>query len=298
MAAAFAIQFADRGRRTLLVSTDAAHSTSDILGAALGPDPEPIHPNCWAMEVDPSLEADRYIADVKQRIGDSVAPRLWGEVERQIDAARVSPGAEEAALFDRFTRIIDVATSEYDRVVFDTAPTGQTLRLVSLPELMTTWIAGLVAQRKKVNVLNRMWRNVAGAAAGDAPGDDPVLAALEERKSRYQRARSVLTDADHTGFVFVVTPERLPIMETERSVAALSKYGITVSAVIVNMVLPAGAEGSFVNRRRDREARYLDMIHGCFGHLRTLCVPLFDRDIVGIPDLRLVFRSLESSQVR
>lgn len=296
VAAAFAVGFAERGQRTLLVSTDPAHSTSDILEVELGPDPRPVCENCWAMEVDPGVEADRYIADVKQRIGHSVAPRLSQEVERQIDAARVSPGAEEAALFDRFTRIIDAAASAYDRVLFDTAPTGQTLRLVSLPELMTTWITGLVGQRKKVNALNRMWRNVAGAAAGGEPPSDTVLAALEERRDRYQRARSVLTDANITGFLFVIIPERLPILETKRAVEVLVKHGIKVGGVIVNMVLPEGVEGVFWERRRAREADYLSAISAEFRGYPLLRVPLFDRDMVGVSAMRRVLQELECQQ--
>lgn len=159
LAAARALSASDAGRRTLLVSTDPAHSTADILGTAIGPEPSEIGPNLWAMEIDPAREADRYIADVKERIRDATPPRLMDEVERQIEIARVTPGAEESALFERFTRIMDDAGSRYDHIVFDTAPLGHTLRLLSLPEVMATWMSGLIARRKQVNVLGRMWRD-------------------------------------------------------------------------------------------------------------------------------------------
>jgi len=185
LASATALTLADQRLRTLLVSTDPAHSTSDILRADLGPEPRPVVADCWAMELDPEREADRYIADVKGRIAESVAPRLVAEVERQIDIARASPGATEAALFERFTRILEEEGREFDRVVFDTAPTGQTLQLLSLPEQMSAWITGLIGRRRKMTAAGRMWRNVAGAAAENAASDDdPVLQALEERRSR------------------------------------------------------------------------------------------------------------------
>ncbi len=168
LASALALEASARGSRTLLVSTDPAHSTGDILGVELGPEPRPVVAGCWAMEIDPALEAELYIDAVKKRVAESTAPRLLGEVERQIDAARVSPGAEEAAVFDRFCRIIDEDDARYDQIIFDTAPTGQTLRLLSLPELMSVWISGLISRRRKVNALGRMWRHVAGAAAGEA----------------------------------------------------------------------------------------------------------------------------------
>lgn len=289
MASATALRLADSGRRTLLVSTDPAHSTSEILEMDLSAEPKPVTAGFWAMEIDPASEADRYIAGVKDRIAESTAPRILAEVERQIDIARVSPGAEEAALFDRFTRLIEEAGSRFERIIFDTAPTGQTLRLLSLPELMSAWIGGLIGQRKKVNTLGRMWRNVAGAAAGDAPtGNDPVLEALEERRARFHRARHILTDAASTAFVFVVTAERLPIWETEKAVKSLTKYGIPVGAVLVNRVLPTETDGAFLERRKEQEAEYLDRISRQFRSVPTFHVPLMERDVVGIDALRLL----------
>ncbi len=286
IAAAFALRTASQRRRTLLVSTDPAHSTSDILQTELGPKPRPVVADCWALEIDPEQETEKYIQDVKHRITDTTAPRLMDEVERQIDIARVSPGAEEAALFERFTQIIEGAEGEFDRIVFDTAPTGHTLRLLSLPELMSVWISGLISRRKKVNALSRMWRNVAGAAAGDdLVGDDPVLAALEDRKGRFHRTRQVLTDSRQTAFVFVVVPERLPILETEKAIAVLGKYQVPVGAIFVNRVLPWDAAGDFMDRRRARETGYLERIGESMTAHPIFAVPLQDSDVVGVKAL-------------
>ncbi len=287
MASAFALRSASLGKKTLLVSTDPAHSTSDILQTDLGADPRPIRADFWAMEIDPEEETDRYIAGVKQRMADSIAPRLVDEVERQIDIARVSPGAEEAALFERFARLIESESRQFERILFDTAPTGQTLRLLSLPELMSVWISGLISRRRKVNVLGRMWRNVAGAAAGDVSeeGSDTVIAMLEERKARFHRVRQLMTDAKHTAFTFVLTPERLPILETERAVRALAKYGIPVGAILVNRVLPGDADGAFLAKRREQEEEYLRRIDRSLGDYPIYHVPLQEKDVVGIESL-------------
>ena len=287
VASAFALMSADRGDRTLLVSTDPAHSTSDILERELTGEPQQVVDNLWAMEIDPEHEVDAYITEVKARIADSVPPRLAGEVERQIDIARISPGAEESALFDRFTRILEHEARDYDRVVFDTAPTGHTLRLLSLPETMTAWITGLISHRKKVNILGRMWRNVAGAGAGSHDDtDDPVLRILNERKHRFEEARKLVTDAERASFAFVVIPERLPILETGKAVRALDKYRIPVGGVFVNRVLPDHAEGEFLQRRREREAGYLDEIAATFATHPIQHVPLMEADVVGVKALR------------
>ena len=288
MAAVAALDMASRGRRTLLVSTDPAHSTGDVLQAKLGGRPRRVAEGCWAMEVDPEREADRYIEAVKSRVESAAPPRLLGEVYRQIDIARVSPGAVESALFDRFTQILEDEGEAYDRIVFDTAPTGQTLRLLSLPELMTTWIGGLIKRRRKVGALSRMWKNVAGSEAADLD-NDPLLRALEERRDRFQEARRVLTDPRRTAFVFVVIPERLPIWETEKAVEALSKHDVPVGAIVVNLVLPergaGAAEDPFLAARRERQAAYLARISQTLGDWPVLRVALQDADPVGVDAL-------------
>lgn len=294
LAAAFALCWAEGGSRTLLVSTDPAHSTGDILGQPLGNEARQVLPALDALEIDPEAEANRYIAEVKERVRQVASPRILDEVEHEIDLARSSPGAEEAALLDRFAELMRTAEAEYDRVIFDTAPTGHTLRLLSLPELMGRWIDGLVSRRRKVRSLGRMWRNVAGAAAGEAgSADDPVLEALERRQARFRAAREILTDPGRTAFAFVLTPERLPILETRKAAAALRRSGVAMAAVIVNRVLPAEAEGAFLARRREREAHYLREIEQEFGKLARLRVPLFDSDVAGPEALRRVMTEME-----
>lgn len=296
LAAAYAILSAERGARTLLVSTDPAHSTGDVLERPLGAEPREVLPRLWAMEIDPEAETERYIADVKARVREVSAPRLLAEVEREIDVARVSPGAEEAALFDRFSELMQRAGTEYDRVVFDTAPTGHTLRLLSLPELMAAWIEGLLSRRRKLNALGRMWRNVAGAAAGGQRADDPVLEILERRRERFRRARALVRDRSRTAFAFVLTPERLPILETRKAVAALDKYGIPVGAVFINRVLPEHAAGEFLARRRERERAYLAEIEHVFAGHPLIRLPLFETDVQGIDALRQVIAALPAAE--
>jgi arsenite-transporting ATPase len=297
LASAFALLAAEQGKRTLLVSTDPAHSTGDILELEVGPEPREVLPRLWAIEIDPVQEADRYIADVKSRIADTTPPRLMAEVERQIDIARVSPGAEEAALFERFARIMEEAGERYDRLVFDTAPLGHTLRLLSLPEQMATWMGGLIGRRRKMNALGRMWRRVSGAAAGDghAP-DDRVLAALEDRKARFERARAVLTDERRSTFVLVAVPERLPLLEAEKAVHTLDCYGVPVGAVFLNRVLPDAAAGEFVERRREREARYLERADAAFAAHPVHRIPLLETDAHGLAALRRIIASLPESE--
>jgi len=311
VASAAALAAADGGRRTLLVSTDPAHSTSDVLQVQLGSDVRAVTENLDAMELDPEREAEAYISDVKNRLAEAVPPRLVAEVERQIDIAKVSPGAEEAALFERFARVLDESAA-YERVVFDTAPTGQTLRLLGLPELMTVWMSGLIQRRRKVSALGKMWRNVAGASAGsesdgrpDGSTDrrtggvdvDPVLTALEQRRDRFIRAREILTDPEQTCFLFVLTPQRLPILETARAIRTLRKYHIPVGGVVVNQFELEFAASAGDRDRMARQSACMETIGSEFADTRRWLLPRLDREVVGLDALREVGRLMTVESV-
>jgi arsenite/tail-anchored protein-transporting ATPase len=291
LSAAAALHSADAGVRTLLVSTDPAHSAGDALQVRLTGAVQRVESKLWALEIDPEAEAERHIEEVKQRVREVASPRLLQEVEREIDVARVSPGAEEAALFERLASLIPLAGSEYERIIFDTAPTGHTLRLLSLPELMTTWIQGMVRRRQKTNVLNRMWRNVAGGAAGGASDADPVLESLQRRRDLFLAARTLVTDPAATSFLFVVVPERLPILETRKAVQVLARHRIPIGGVLVNRVLPVGAEGDFLRGRRDRERGYLEEIRSTFAGHPLRYFPQLETDVVGRDALRALWGS-------
>ena len=295
VAAGVALASAAAGHRTLLVSTDPAHSTCDVLGLDLGPLAAEVGPRLRVLELDPEVEVDRYMDEVRSRLETSVPPRLAGEVAAQLAAARGSPGAEEAAVFDRFTRVMEEADG--DRIVFDTAPSGHTLRLLSLPETMTDWLDELVARRRKIGALGTMWRNVAGGAAGSRGGErDLVLEALEERRDRFERTRGVLRDPASTSFVFVTLAERLPILETHRVMNALVDHQIPVGGVIVNQLLPPGNADPFMDRRRAREARHLADIAVRFGDWPIGYLPLVEDDPVGPSELTQLIGRLRTGE--
>ena len=134
-AAALALVAASRGRRCLLVSTDPAHSLADLFGRPIGNRTTELCPSLWALEIDPDRQADEHLATVKARMKRLVHPRSFTEIDRQLDLARLAPGTMEAAMLERVAEIMALAGTEYDRVIFDTAPTGHTVRLLSLPEV-------------------------------------------------------------------------------------------------------------------------------------------------------------------
>jgi arsenite-transporting ATPase len=153
---AFAISCAKSGDKTLLVSTDPAHSLADVFGVTIGPEIIEIADNLYALEIDAELESKRYTDRIKSELPHGISPVIVEEITRQIDAAVLSPGSEEAAIFDKFIEIIEIRINEYDRIVFDTAPTGHTLRLLSLPELLGGWMDSMIKKRRQALNLMKM----------------------------------------------------------------------------------------------------------------------------------------------
>lgn len=296
-AAATAILASRTGRRVLLVSTDPAHSTADIFAQPIGPQLRRLFDGLWAQEVDPDVEADRYIQGVKDNLRKVVSADFFPEMERQVNLARQSPGAEEAALFDRVAAIVDEADAGgaggWDLVIFDTAPTGHTLRLLALPELMQAWVDGMLRHRHKATQLKEMWVSLDG---GRQPAADPVTQVLEERRRKFAKVRRLLLDPLATAFVPVLIPEKLPILETVKAVQVLEQHRIPLGALVVNRVLPAGADGEFLRRRREQEQVYLAEIDRTFRRLRRLYVPMLEQDVRGPDALGRVAAYLSGSE--
>ncbi len=273
-AAAIAWQSAQAGYKTLLVSTDPAHNVGDIFNEQIGGHTKEIADNLYALEIDPEIETDKYIKGVKNNIRGTVHTSMMEEVNRQLDTAKASPGADEAALFDKLIHIILEERQHFDKLVFDTAPTGHTIRLLSLPELMGVWIEGLLDKRRKTN------ENYTALLNDGEPREDPIYEVLRERQERFSKAREILLDSKQTGFVFVLNPERLPILETKKALELLDKYHLHVKTLIINKVLPERVEGAFFQERKKHETKYMDLIQETFPTQQLLYIPLFSQDII------------------
>jgi arsenite/tail-anchored protein-transporting ATPase len=280
-AAAIALQSAEQGFKTLLISTDPAHNVGDIFSTKIGGKTREIADNLYALEIDPDIETDNYIKSVKENIRGVVHSGMMEEVHRQLDTAKASPGADEAALFDKLISIILEERANFDKLVFDTAPTGHTIRLLSLPELMGVWIKGLLDKRRTTN------ENYSRLIHDGEPVEDPIYDVLRIRQSRFSKAREVLLDKKQTGFIFVLNPERLPILETKKAIELLNKYDLVVSTLIINKVLPVEADGEFIMERKKHEKQYIELIKETFTKQQLIFVPLFSQDIINEKQLAL-----------
>nr|WP_273423648.1 ArsA family ATPase [Halomonas sp.] len=309
VAASLAVLAASRGKRVLVVSTDPAHSLGDVFDRHLGDTPRRLLPNLDAMEIDPDREVEAHLARVVAQMRRYAAPEMMQELERQMRLTRQSPGTQEAALLERLARLMVDDEAPYDVIIFDTAPTGHTLRLLTLPEAMAAWTDGLLAHNRKSAELGKVLEHLTPKRGRDVatPFDDPtqdpledleertrdVASTLIQRRRLFHQARRRIEDKSACSFLFVMTPERLPILETDRAVKALEEVRIPVAGVLINRVIPADADGEFLAARRQQEATYLARIEQHFRHLPRPVLPWLPTDVQGIEVLEQLAAQLE-----
>ena len=275
VATALARALAGAGHRTLLVSTDPAHSTGDLLGTVLGDEPVHIAERLDAVEIDAERVAISYVESVRRDLHKVVAREVQPAVDRHLDLAREGAGTLDSALLDRLTDLIALQPSVYDRIVIDTAPTGHMLRLIAMPDVLERWIQGLVRQREGVQGMDRMLANM----VGESPerDEDPVLDRLRRQRERLTSLRHRLA---HEALLHaVMIPERLPIEETVRALPALRSAGIHVGCVVINRVLPESADGAFLAARRRQQDAYLQEIRERLAGERLVVVPQQPEDV-------------------
>ncbi|HET9702496.1 MAG TPA: ArsA family ATPase [Vicinamibacterales bacterium] len=272
-ASAMALAASQAGKRVLLVSTDPAHSTADIFERPIGPEPVSLAPNLYGLEIDGTFESARYVAEVKEQIKDLFGHNILKEANRQIDLAASMPGAEEMALFHKIGALVRGEDDRFELIVFDTAPTGHTLRLIRMPELLEAWIRALTRSR----------RAMLGVDEDDAK--DPVMLSLGQRLEALKEFRARLLSPRVSAFVLVLVAERLPIEETARAIEQLEEAGVSIGGLVVNRVLPETSPDPFLRARHEQEQVYLDEIERRFKARLKVRVPQLPSDVHGVETL-------------
>jgi arsenite-transporting ATPase len=291
-ASAMALAASREGKKVLLVSTDPAHSTSDIFEHPFDREEREVYPGVTGIELDADFEARRYVDNVKGQIASMFSPSILKEAERQIELAATMPGFEEVALFDRMSDMIIDRIDKYEMVVFDTAPTGHTLRLLRMPELMASWIEALSKRRKTLLSLNQDIDKVRLNRMAAQVGEDPILSTLQRRKDKLEEVRVRLMQHNFTGFVLVLIPERLPIEESARAAEILRESNVNVCGIVVNRVLPDNLDGDFYQSRRKQEQVYRDEIQARFKGYPLTWIPQAETDVYGLKNLERISRQL------
>jgi len=277
--AATAIWAADRGFKTLIVSSDPAHSTSDSFEQEIGREPTPIKgvEGLYAMEINPEIELKEFMPDFSTGLERPL--KLMG-----IDDLEVSPddllfpGLDEALAFDKLLSYVE--SPEFDLIIFDTAPTGHTLRFLSLPELLDSWLMKMLKFRVQISRLKNL---ITGKK-------DTTLKDMQKLKKRVEHIRRVLTEEGITMFNLVLIPEQMAVMETRRALKKLQEYRIPVRGMIVNNIFPEDTDCKFCRARRKVQNKYIEQVKvlGEENGIEVALLPIFEEEVKGIEMLKKV----------
>lgn len=263
MACTTGVYHADLGKKTLIVTTDPAANLSDVFEQTIGHQVTKIDgiENLYAMEIDPDKAADEY----KER---SLAPMrdfFDEEMIKVADEQLSGPCTVEMASFDKFIDFME--DDSFDIVIFDTAPTGHTIRLLELP---VDWS-----------------KHIEESSKGSGQTCLGPVALIQDSKKKYDDAVSKLRNTEKTDFIFVMQPEHTSIEETVRSSNELKEIGISTTSIIVNGFIPKEeAVNPFFKSRYDMQQQYFDRIKDRFKGIKINTMELFDTELKGVDMFR------------
>lgn len=292
--ASTAVWLADSGLKVLLVSSDPAHSTSDSLGVELSSEPTPVEgvPGLFGLELNPEAKLSTFMPKLGESLSgmstspfaalgglggmfDQSAKDEMASIKEEVDSSElVLPGLDEAIAFDELLKHVE--NPSWDVIVFDTAPTGHTLRFLSLPELIEAWSGRLLRMMRVSGGIRSM---LFGRKQSEAMKEE-----LERFRRRVLHVRRVLSDSSTTSFTLVTIPERMGVNETLRANASLQEYGLPVTGCLVNRVTPE-LDHPFLQRRRGEEMGHINELDSTL-EMPVTTMELFDTEVQGLERLR------------
>lgn len=279
VAAASAIAAAARGYRTLIMSTDPAHSLADSFEIALGPEPTLIRDRLWGQQIDTQLRLEQNWREISTYATELL--EWFGMSQIEAEELSVIPGLDEIFGLADAKRHHD--SGEYDLLVIDCAPTAETLRLLSLPEIMRWYIERIFPiERRILKTVRPVLRRMPGLPP---IATDDVFQAVERFYRRIDGIREIFIDPEVTSVRLVVNPERMVIAEARRTLTYLSLFQYRVDSVIVNRLIPDDVSDPYFERWKSVQAEHLETIEKSFSPIPILRARLFDREMVGADSL-------------
>jgi arsenite/tail-anchored protein-transporting ATPase len=282
VAAATGLRCAELGYRTLVLSTDPAHSLADSFDLELGHDPRQVRPNLWGAELDALMELESNWGAVKRYITQVLQARGLEGVEAEELA--ILPGMDEIFSLVRMKRHYD--EGEFDVLIIDSAPTGTALRLLSLPEVAGWYMRRFYKPLQAMSVALRplvepLFRPIAGFSLPDKQ----VMDAPYEFYEQIEALEQVLTDNMQTSVRLVTNPEKMVIKESLRAHAYLSLYNVATDMVVANRIIPDEVTDPFFQRWKENQQQYRHEIHENFRPLPVKEVPLYSEEMCGMAAL-------------
>ena len=285
VSAATAVLAADRGYRTLVMSTDPAHSLGDAFQLEFGDQPTPITGQLSAQQINSQQRIEESWGEVRDALTEFFD---WSGLKGiEAEELTVFPGMDE--IFSLVTVRDHVRTGEYDLIVVDCAPTAETLRLLSLPEVLSWYMEKMFPIGRTVA---KVVRPVITKVTSMPMADDKVFEAVARFYDRLDGIREILSDPEITSARLVMNPEKMVIAEARRTYTYLGLFGYMVDSAIVNRVLPDTITDSYFTRWREIQKTHLAAVEEGFADVEIQHLRLFDEEMVGIDRLRQVGQEL------
>ncbi|MBI4299611.1 MAG: TRC40/GET3/ArsA family transport-energizing ATPase [Chloroflexi bacterium] len=279
VAAATAVRAAEMGYRTIVMSTDPAHSLGDSLDIPLSSQPKAVAENLWAQEVDVLHELGTHWRTIQKWMTALLAWRGLDEVIAEEMA--VLPGMEEMASLLYIVQHND--SGSYDVAIVDCAPTGETLRLLSFPEVLRWWMERIFPlERMTASVVRPIVKTFFNVPV---PSDE-VFASIKSLFAEIERMRGILIDGQSSSMRLVVNPEKMVVKEAQRTYTYLNLYGYSTDLIVCNRMLPVGLKDHYFDSWKETQERNLKIIEEGFTPIPIRTVPLLDQEVVGFPMLR------------
>jgi arsenite/tail-anchored protein-transporting ATPase len=290
ISAATALRCAEQGLKTIVISTDTAHSLADSLDAKIGPEPIELHPNLWAQEVDTRYSMDKY----------------WGRIQRYMTAlfskqgidnivaeeVTILPGLEEGAHLLWINQYVE--SKQFDVLIVDAAPTAETLRLLSLPDVTRWWFEKIISLTRGASKILRPIGKLVGR--GDNIPDSSAWDEVNALFDTLDKVRLTLSDPEISSVRLVVNPEKMVIKETQRTYTYLNLYGYATDAILCNRVIPDEVTDPYFAAWKANQKENLGFIGEAFGSLPVLQAPLFGNEVGGLDALRKLGDALYKDQ--
>jgi arsenite-transporting ATPase len=273
VAACTARRSAAAGLETLVISTDPAHSLSESLSADLGGEPVKIGDHLWGQEVKAQEEMERHWSGVQEWLGELLQER--GVDRISAEELTVPPGMDE--LFSLLRLQAHNESGRWDAIIVDCAPTGETLRLLSFPDVARWWIDKVFPLERQILAAARP---IARSLLDISLPSQAVFADIERLSQSLIAMNEILRDRERCTIRLVMNPDKMVIGEAMRTFTYLNLYGYLTDAVIVNRLFPPGVGDYFAAWRRVQE-EHLELVHSAFAPLPVLCAPYFEQEVVG-----------------
>jgi len=286
VAAATAVRSAQLGYRTVVLSTDLAHSLADSLDMQLGPEPSLVADNLWAQETDIYNNLQTHWGVVQEWLNAIL--RWSGEVDSLIaDELTVLPGMDELANLLWINRHRE--SGRYDVIIVDAAPTGETLRLLSFPDVMRWWMQRIFPIQRRAMGLARP---LIGSFIDMPLPSDKVYESVERLFVQLDVLHGMLVDPQLTSVRLVLNPEKMVVSEAQRTSTYFHLFGYPMDLVVANRVLPAEVSDPYFQHWKETQTRYLKRVEEGFSPVPIKQVPLFEDEVVGLPRLRQMAHAL------